>query len=152
MEPVNKWKPEWIVKYKAQYLKEAKDGTLTFRKVAADFEMALNKDTIISQGTVAKGAFRPMFDSEGSEKARPDKSQSNPPKKRSRPVSIQSMCIVCKRTRCATLEKYYYAFPETAPKDWRFQSRLQEIALKNIQKKYIKEKLTEIRNKRRKVV
>ena len=30
IEPVNKWKPEWIAKYKAQYFKEAKDGTLTF--------------------------------------------------------------------------------------------------------------------------
>ena len=31
IEPVNKWKSEWITKYKTQYLKEAKDGTLTFR-------------------------------------------------------------------------------------------------------------------------
>ena len=61
---------------------------MTFRKVAADFEITLNQDAITSRGTVAKGAFRPIFDGEGSKKVRPDKNQSNPLKKRSRPVNI----------------------------------------------------------------
>ena len=85
---VERWKPEWAAIYGAQYAKEVKDGTLSFRKVTANFKEALNKDTSIRRGTVAKGAFGPMFDGEGSEKAKTERSKSNPPKKRSRPVSI----------------------------------------------------------------
>ena len=43
---------------------------------------------IIRRGTVIKGAFRPIFDGEGSEKARLKRNQFNPLQKKSRPINI----------------------------------------------------------------
>ena len=58
------------------------------QKVITDFEITLNKDIIINQGMVVKGAFRLIFDGKGSKKARLNKSRLNPLRKRSRPVNI----------------------------------------------------------------
>ena len=43
---------------------------------------------------------------------------------------------------------YYYTFLKIAPKEGASSARTQEIVNRNLKKKYIKEKLAEIRNKR----
>lgn len=149
MNTVERWKPDWAKIYGAQYTRDVKDGTLTFHKVAAHFEQELIRDAKVNKGPVAKGAFGPTFNGEGSDKGGTEKNNS-PSKKRSRPVSIQAKCIICKRTKCRSLERCYYAFPEKAPIEWNAKNHIQEVVNKNLQKKHVKDKIAEIKAKRRK--
>ena len=66
---IKRWKPKQATIYGAQYTRNIKDGTFTFRKVITYFEKSLDKDAKIKRGIIIKEAFGPMFDGKGFERA-----------------------------------------------------------------------------------
>ena len=156
--------PTWAGLYHGLYKQSLRDGTLTIRTVAADFEEEITKNSTANRARVAKGAFGPTYHGEGAdekeEEVRPTY-KSRGKRKRFQPARAQSSrtrdeperkCLVCERTTCPALELCYYAFPDQAPKRWVPWAHVQEVADINLEKPYIKKKVAEItKNKRQKV-
>ena len=69
-------------------------------------------------------------------------------RKKEKVIIIYQRCIIYKKPTYKKLKVYYYAFPKIAPKGRTLLTRTQETANYNLKKNYVKEKLTEIRNKR----
>ena len=147
MKAVKHWKPSWESSYGAVYEEKIEAGTLSFRKVASDFEKELDKVEEEGRGRVAKGSFGPTFDGVRDDKDSTERKASSS-RKRERATTIHQRCIVCERPTCKKLEACYYAFPEIAPKGGTPSACTQETANRNLKKNYVKEKLAEIRNKR----
>ena len=121
--------------------------TLLFKKVMSDFKKKLDKEKEKGKGKVAKESFGLTLDRVRDNKNSIEKKTLSL-SKRERVIIIHQRCIICKRPACKNLKAYYYAFPEIAPKGGAPSARTQEIANRNLKKKYVKEKLAEIRNKR----
>ena len=115
----------------------------------SDFKKEFDKKEEKRRGRVAKGFFGLTFDGVENDKDG-IKKKTLSSRKRERAIIIHQKCIIYKRPVCKNLKAYYYAFPEIAPKRGAPSARTQEIINRNLKKKYIKEKLTEIKNKRAK--
>ena len=120
--------------------------TLSFRIIMSDFEKELDKDTEKRKGRVAKGVFRLTFDGVRDNKDS-IKRKTSSSRKRKRAIIIYEKYIIYKRPAYKNLKACYYGFPKITPKGEAPSTRTQEIANRNLKKKYIKEKLAEIRNK-----
>ena len=147
MKAIRYWKPTWELIYNALYKEEINAGTLSFKTVASDFERELNKESTARRGTVAKGAFGLTYNKVRKDKER-TKDKTSSSKKRERATTVHRICIVCERPMCRKLKACYYAFPGNAFEGWAPSAHTQEIADKNLEKKYVQEKLMEIKNKR----
>ena len=115
MKVVKHWKPSWESSYGAVYEEKIKAGTLSFRKVASDFEKELDKVEEEGRSRVAKGFFGLTFDGVRDDKDS-IKRKALSLRKRERAIIIHQRCIVCERPICKKLKACYYAFPEIAPK------------------------------------
>ena len=96
---------------------------------------------------MAKESFGPTFDKVRNNKDNIKKKASSS-KKKKRAITIHQRCIIYKKPTYKKLKTYYYAFPKIAPKKRTPSARTQETTNRNLKKNYVKEKLTEIKNKR----
>ena len=131
------------------YEDKIEECTLLFRKIVSDFKREFDKEEEKGRGRVAKEFFGLTFDGVRDDKDGTEKKALSS-RKRKKAIIIHQKYIVYKRPACKNLKAYYYAFPEIAPKGRAPSARTQEIANRNLKKKYVKEKLAEIRYKRAK--
>ena len=96
---------------------------------------------------MAKKAFGLTFDGERNNKDG-IKKKPYPQGKKKKAKNIHNKYIIYEKPTYKILKTYYYTFPEIILKGGAPSARLQEITNRNLKKKYIKEKLAEIRNKR----
>ena len=141
------WKPNWESSYGAVYKEKIETGTLLFKKIISNFKKEFNKIKKKGKGKVAKGSFGFNFDGVRDNKDN-TKRKTSSLRKRERAIIIHQRCIICKKPTYKKLKAYYYAFPKIAPKGGTPSARTQETVNHNLKKNYIKEKLTEIKNKR----
>ena len=113
----------------------------------SDFKSKLDKVKEKGRGKMAEGFFGLIFDRVKKDKDNIKKKALSLRKKK-RAIIIHQRCIICERPVCKNLKAYYYAFLKITPKEGAPLARTQEIANRNLKKNYIKEKLTEIKNKR----
>ena len=116
----------------------------------SDFKKDLDKKKKKGRSRVVKRLFGLTFD-----KVRDDKDSTKKKalflRKKERAIIIHQKCIIYKRPACKNLKACYYASPKIALKEGAPSARTQEIANQNLKKKYIKKKLTEIKNKRMRI-
>ena len=133
--------------YNTLYKEKIDTCTLLFKKVMSDFKREFDKNVEKGKDKVAKGVFGPTYDGVKNNKDSTKKKASFS-RKKEKAIIIYKKCTIYKRPACKNIEAYYYAFIKIAFKEGAPMARTQEITNRNLKKKYVKEKLAEIRNKR----
>ena len=142
MNAIGHIKPLWVATHEVHYRTAIEDETLDYCVVAKDFLDELVKEETEKKGTAAKGSFGPTFDGKDAD-AKSDNAQSSNTgaNSKKRKYRHTGPCIVCKRRLCGNLATCYYANPDSAPSSWTPDTRSQEIAEKNLEKRFVKDKV-----------
>ena len=149
-EAIIQVKPFWVADRESLHIEKIRTGHLSHKALADDFQDELLRDAALAKKAVANGSFGHTFDgsseNDKSEISGTDsKDSSQETRKRKR---FTSKCAVCERRFCTNMATCYYANPDRAPRNWNPNSRIQELAKKNLEKQSVKDKLAEAKTKR----